>query len=66
MALKNDAQLRNTQEKLRELEQRYRARQSEVAANPHVQELTLRSMKQVINELKEEIARYQTAQPARH
>jgi hypothetical protein len=59
MTLKNDIELTNTREKLRELEDRYEARQRESAPNPHVHELTLQSLKRVINQLKEEIARYE-------
>jgi uncharacterized small protein (DUF1192 family) len=65
MSLKNDAELENTREKLRELEERYALRRSEIALNPHVQELTLQSLKRLINQLKEEIARYEAHRPAR-
>lgn len=64
MTLKNDAELANTREKLRELEERYAARCGESGANAHVHELTLRSLKRLINQLKEEIVRYETRQPA--
>lgn len=56
MTLKNDIELANTREKLRQLEEHYKARKAETAINPHVQELTLRSLKRLINQLKEEIA----------
>lgn len=59
MNLKNDVELENTRGKLRELEERYEARSSESAVNPHVHELTLQSLKRLINQLKEEIARYE-------
>ena len=65
MTLKNDIELANTREKLRELEERYQARCQETPANPRVHELTLQSLKRAINQLKEEIARYVARQPAR-
>ena len=63
MTLKNDDELANTREKLRELEDRYEARRAERAANPHVHELTLKSLRRVIDQLKDEITSYE-AQPA--
>ncbi len=48
MALKNDIELFNTREKLRELESRYEQRKRETPANPHVHELTLHSLKRLI------------------
>lgn len=65
MTLKNDIELANTRKKLRELEERYTARCQETPADPHVHELTLQSLKRTINQLQEEIARYETRQPAR-
>jgi hypothetical protein len=62
VTLRNDIELANTREKLRELEERYRDRSKETPDDLHVHELTLRSLKRTINQLKEEIARYQ----ARH
>jgi hypothetical protein len=65
MTLRNDTELANTREKLRELEERYEARSQETPADPHVHELTLQSLKRTINQFREEIARYQSRQPAR-
>jgi len=65
MSLKNDIELENTRGKLRELEDRYEARRGQNAVNPHVHELTLQSLKRLINQLKEEIVRYEAHQPAR-
>lgn len=62
MTLKNDIELANTRDKLRELEARYQARLREIPANPHVQELTLQSLKRVINQLKEEITLFEVHQ----
>lgn len=65
MTLKDDLELAATREKLREVEDRYESRLRESPSNPHVHELTLRSLKGVINQLKEEIARYEAHRPAR-
>ena len=65
MTLQNDQELANTRERLRELEERYESRVRETPADPHVHELTLRSLKGVINQLKEQIARYEAHHPAR-
>ena len=48
-----------------ELEEHYEARRVETAYNPHVQELRLRSLKRLINPLKEEIAVFETHRLAR-
>lgn len=65
MTLRNDRELANTREKLRELEDRYEARSKETPADPHIHELTLQSLKRLINQMKEEIARYVSRQLAR-
>lgn len=53
-----------TREKLRSLEERYRAVQQDAKGDVHVQELTLRSLKKMINQMKEEIARYESRKAA--
>lgn len=60
MKLRSDIELACTREKLRELEERYEARRREAGPNEQVHALTLRSLKRVINQLKEEIARYES------
>jgi hypothetical protein len=65
MALKNETELFNTREKLRELESRYEQRKRETPANPHVHELTLHSLKRLINQLKEEISLFEVHQPVK-
>ena len=65
MTLKNDVELANTRRKLRELEDRYQARKQERPADPHMQELTLHSLKKMINQLKEEITLFEIHQAAR-
>jgi hypothetical protein len=64
MTLGNDIELANTRCRLRELEQRYQARLARMPANPHVHQLTLQSLKRMINQLKEEIALFETQQSA--
>lgn len=52
-------QSKTEREKLRELEEHYAKRQQEPATDPHVRELSLRSIKRLINQFKEEIIRYE-------
>ena len=59
MDLKDEREVAVTREKLRSLEERYRAVQQDAKGDAHVQELTLRSLKRMINQMKEEIARYE-------
>ncbi|MFO0957280.1 MAG: hypothetical protein U0800_07400 [Isosphaeraceae bacterium] len=59
MDLKNSKELEVTRDKIRSLEARYEEIRGKPANNPHVRELTLRSLKKLINQLKEEIVRYQ-------
>ena len=47
------------EEKLRALEQQYAATQAAPADNEYARELTLRSLQRTINQLKEEIARFE-------
>ncbi len=65
MTLINDQQVANTRAKLARLEKRYEALRSEKNGNQRVRELSLRSLKRLINQFKEEIARYETHQPTR-
>jgi chromosome segregation ATPase len=58
MSIENRRQLENTRAKLHELEQQYQRAEQE-AADAHVRELTLRSLKKRINQFKEEIARFE-------
>ena len=64
MTLKNDIELANTRAKLQELEKRYEARLQETTANPHIHELTLQSLKRLINQMKEEITLFEVRQTA--
>ena len=58
MSLQNEHELAVTREKLRMLEQSYAAAGQDASGGRHAQELELRSLKQLINQLKEEIARF--------
>jgi hypothetical protein len=59
MELKDEGQVRNTRAKLHILEKRYEAVRRDPGDNQRVQELTLRSLRRLINQMKEEIARYE-------
>jgi hypothetical protein len=65
MTLLNDHQVANTREKLARLEERYEALRNDTDSNQRVRELSMRSLKRLINQFKEEIARYEAHQPAR-
>jgi hypothetical protein len=65
MSLKNQSELAVTREKLRLLEESYQAARQDAGGNPHVREIELRSLKQLINQLKEEIARFEAHAGAR-
>jgi len=59
MSIQNQRELEVTQGKLRLLEERYATLKLGPADNPHVRELTLRSLKRMINQMKEEIVRFE-------
>jgi DNA-binding transcriptional regulator YbjK len=60
MNLQSHRELEVTREKLRLLEERYEANIREQAGDEHVRELSMRSLKHLINQLKEEIARFES------
>jgi len=60
MSIENRRQLDNTRAKLAELELLYEKTSQAPAADEHVRELTLRSIKKRLNQFREEIARYET------
>jgi hypothetical protein len=64
MSILNQRQLHNTQQKLRELEERCAAIKQKPAANPRGRELTVRSLNGLIKQLREEIARYELRKTA--
>jgi len=57
--IQSQQQLENTKEKLRQLEEHYRERKHEAAENTYARKLSLQSLKRTINQLKEEIARFE-------
>ena len=58
-ALKNQTELENTRKKLRMLEEQYADAQARPSEDDHVRRLTLRSLKRLINQLTEEIVRFE-------
>jgi len=60
MSLGSQRELEVTREKLRGLEELYAKTAAAPAANAQVHELTLRSLRRTINQLKAEIARFQS------
>ena len=59
-SLQSHSELEATRNKLRLLEERYEARKLEENDDAHVRELTMRALKRLINQLKEEIARFES------
>jgi hypothetical protein len=59
MTLRSRQQLESTRTKLKLLEARYASSQK-AAGSDHIQELSARSLKRLINQLKEEIARFES------
>jgi hypothetical protein len=60
MTIENRRQLENTRAKLQELGQLCVKTEHATSTDEHVRELTLRSLKNRINQFKEEIARFET------
>jgi hypothetical protein len=60
MSLHGQRELEKTREKLRLLEERYDAESREEGGDKHVRELSMRSLRRLINQLKEEIARFES------
>jgi hypothetical protein len=66
MNLQSERELEVTRNKLKMLEEQYEATRNKPDADEHVRELTLQSLKKLINQLKEEIVRSESrmnAQP---
>jgi hypothetical protein len=63
--LKNEREWMNTRQKLARLEARYAAHEGESSDDEELREMTMESLKRFINQLKEEIARFEAHQPAR-
>lgn len=66
MSLNSGRELANTQAKLARLEERYEALRSQPTDDEELREMTMESLKRTINELKEEIARYEARYPVPH
>lgn len=60
MSIKDREELKVTREKLSWLEREFEAAKLRTIANATVREWTLRSLKQTINQLKEEIVRFES------
>jgi hypothetical protein len=60
MALSNSTELANTQGKLRELQERYEELRFDGSEDPRVRRLTMLSLKRLINQLTEEITRFES------
>ena len=61
MELKDEREADVTREKLRSLELRYQKVNEDSEKDAHIQELTLRSLRSMINQMKEEIAQFESA-----
>ena len=59
MTLQNKRELKATRKKLQELEQLYADTQADSRQGGYSRELTLRSLRRTVNQLKEEIARFE-------
>jgi len=64
MSLESKRQLENTRDKLKMVEDRLRDLDRESVANVRTRELTRRSLKKLVNQLKEEIVRFEAHQVA--
>ena len=65
MTLRNERELDNTKRKLRLLEESYEEARTDTEDDEHLREVEMESLKRLINQLKEEIARYEAHQPLR-
>ncbi len=59
MILRSQREVDNTRQKLRLLEEHYQEALRRPCENEHVRELTLHSLKRMINQMKEEIIRFE-------
>jgi len=60
MAVTDEIALKSTKRKLQLLEATYEASRKEPDADAHYKQVSRRSLKQMINQLKEEIARFES------
>ncbi len=64
MTLENDRQLANTRELLGELQERYDRLKYRETEDEHLRRMSQRSLKKMINQLSEQIARYECRRSA--
>jgi len=62
--LRNEQEAANTRVKLERLEARYAAHENETSGDARLRRLSMISLKRMINQFKEELARYEAHQPA--
>ena len=60
MSLQSQRELDVTREKLQLLEERYEVNKRDQSGDAHVRETSMRSLRRLINQLKEEIARFES------
>lgn len=65
MSIRSHRQLEHTRQKLQVLEARVRAIEVEPTLKPPAREATVRSLKKLINQFKEEIARFESRSSVR-
>ncbi len=63
--LRSEREVANTRQKLRLLEESVERLRNETGDDEELREASMQSLKRFINQLKEEIARYETRLPAR-
>ena len=63
MSLNSEREVVNTRMKLARIEARYDALRSDVEGDTRLRELSMISLKRLINQFKEEIARYEAHRP---
>ena len=60
MSLQSQRELEATRDKLKLLEERFEANQREQGGDEHIRGISMKSLKRLINQLKEEIARFES------
>ena len=65
MTLRSERELANTRRKLRFLEESYQETRDDSDEDEHIRDVTMESLRRLINQFKEEIARYEAHQPTR-
>ena len=66
MRLQSEREVKNTRAKLQLLEESYEELRNETGDDEELREASMASIMRFINQLKEEIARYEAHQPVRH